>query len=56
MFNTSSSNNRSTTGGGGNSAAFNLSVDVDDVCDRVEKEFNHMQGERAQVRIECREK
>lgn len=49
MFNNSSSNNRSTTGGAGGGFDFS----VNDVCDRLEKEFTHMQGERAQLRIEC---
>ncbi|CAF1121421.1 unnamed protein product [Rotaria sp. Silwood1] len=48
MFTNSSSNNRSTTGG---SSGYEFSVN--DVCDRLEKEFTHMQGERAQLRIEC---
>ncbi|CAF1487393.1 unnamed protein product [Adineta steineri] len=47
MFNNSSSNNRSTTGAG---SGYEFSVN--DVCDRLEKEFNHMQGERAQLRVE----
>lgn len=46
MFNNSNSNNRSTTVGG-------FEFSVNDVCDRLEKEFNHMQGERSQLRIEC---
>ena len=48
MFNNSSSNNRSTTGAG---SGYEFSVN--DVCDRLEKEFSHMQTERAQLRIEC---
>lgn len=52
MFNTSNNNNRSTTGvGAGAGPAFDFSVN--DVCDRLEKEFSHMQSERAQLRIEC---
>lgn len=47
MFN-NSSNNRSTTGAGGG-----YEFSVNDVCDRLEKEFSHMQSERAQLRIEC---
>jgi groucho len=46
MFNNSNSNNRSTTGG-------SYDFSVNDVCDRLEKEFTHMQSERAQLRIEC---
>ncbi|CAF2893450.1 unnamed protein product [Rotaria sp. Silwood2] len=46
MFNNSNGNNRSTTGG-------SYDFSVNDVCDRLEKEFTHMQGERAQLRIEC---
>ncbi|CAF0944499.1 unnamed protein product [Rotaria sordida] len=48
MFTNSSNNNRSTTGAG---SGYEFSVN--DVCDRLEKEFTHMQGERAQLRIEC---
>ena len=47
MFNNNNSNNRSTTGSG------NYDFSVNDVCDRLEKEFSHMQNERAQLRIEC---
>ena len=48
MFNNSTSNNRSSTNTGGG-----YEFSVNDVCDRLEKEFTHMQGERAQLRIEC---
>ena len=47
MFNNSNSNNRSTTSG---SSGYEFSVN--DVCDRLEKEFSHMQSERAQLRVE----
>jgi len=48
MFNNSNSNRSTTSGGGG---GFEFSVN--DVCDRLEKEFSHMQNERQQLRIEC---
>ena len=47
MFNNSNSNARSTTSG-----PTGYEFSVNDVCDRLEKEFSHMQSERAQLRIE----